>query len=145
MRHSLGIALLLMAGAACGGDGGTAPPVNVDLTGAWSVTMSPIQGHGIVCQISGLQVQLVHSGNDLGGTYSVADMECNGEHTGPGTGQVVSGTVINGQLHFHFDTEDFDLHGSIRSADTAAGTYTISVNVSGTVYTFTGSWTARRL
>jgi hypothetical protein len=144
MRRFTGVALLLLAGAACGDGGGTAPPSNVDLTGTWSVTMSPIQGHGMQCQISGLSVQVVHTGSDLGGSYSVTDMVCNGQHSGPIAGQIVDGTAIDGALHFHFDTQDFDLHGSVRSTDLVSGGYTIVLDVNGTVYTFTGTWTARR-
>jgi hypothetical protein len=144
MRRFLGIALLVLSSAACGSDGGTAPPANVDLTGTWSVTTSPIQGQLVQCQIIDLSVQVVHSGTALTGTYSATDMVCNGHHTGPGTGQIVNGTDVNGSLHFHFATEDFDLHGTVRSTDTASGTYTVVVDVGGTLHTVTGTWTAHR-
>lgn len=144
MSRMLPITLLLAAVAACGGDGGTAPPTNVDLTGTWTVTISPIRGYGLDCQIVGMEVQIVHTETDLSGSYTVQDMVCNGQHSGPGGGSIVSGTAINGQLHFHFDDEDFDLHGTVRSADLASGTYTLVLNVEGRLYTFTGTWSARR-
>jgi len=136
--------MLVGAIAACGGDGGTSPPKDVDLTGTWSVTLSPISGHGMDCQIANLQVTLTHTGNDLNGSYFADDMVCNGQHSGPLGGEVVQGTAVRGQLHFHFDTEDFDLHGTVASEDEASGTYTIVINVAGTLYTFTGTWSAHR-
>jgi len=133
----------MAAGAACGGDGGTGP-ANVNLTGSWSATMSPIRGHGLDCTISALEVQLVHSETDLSGSYTVQDIVCNGQHSGPGGGSVVSGTAIGGQLHFHLDDESFDLHGRSTSANLASGTYTIVLTVQGQTYSFTGTWSARR-
>jgi hypothetical protein len=91
-----------------------------------------------------MQAQLVHSGTDLTGTYTVQDMVCNGQHSGPGSGSIVSGTAINGQLHFHLDSEDFDLHGRVTSANTASGSYTLVLDVQGQLYSFTGTWSARR-
>ena len=144
MRALTGFALLMAAGLACGGDGGTGPTANVNLTGSWAVTISPIAGHGLDCQIQGLTVQFSHQGSDLGGVYTVEDMICNGQHAGPLSGSIVSGTAVNNSLHFHFDTEDFDLHGAVYDQDSARGTYTLQLDVDGTVYTFTGNWTARR-
>jgi hypothetical protein len=146
MRRFLAVALLLGLTAACGGDGGTAPPTNVDLSGTWSITMSDIRGYGIECQVLGLQASIAHVDNGLSGSYSVADMVCNpGDvHSGPGGGQIVEGTAVNGALHFHFDSEDFDLHGMVQSATAVRGTYTLTLNVNGTYYTFSGSWVAHR-
>ena len=145
MRRFLGMALLLGVAAACGGDGGTAPPTDVNLTGSWSVTMSPIKGYGITCQVVGLRATIVHTDNDLSGSYTMDDMVCNpgDEHSGQIDGLIVEGTAINGALHFHFDAEDFDLHGTVRSANEARGSYTIVLNLDQS-YVFTGTWVARR-
>jgi hypothetical protein len=142
MKRFLALSLLLLGPiAACGGDGGGTGPTQIDLTGTWAVTMSPITGHGVTCTVVGMQVQVSQTGNDLTGTYTVDDMICNGQHSGSGTGTIVNGTEVNGQLHFHFDTEDFDLHGTARGPNACSGTYTIVIEG----LTFTGTWTASRM
>jgi hypothetical protein len=147
MRRFLALSLLLLGPVvACGGDGGGGTgPTQIDLTGTWSVTMSPISGHGLTCTISGLKVTLAQSETVVTGTYSIDDMVCNGEPSGPLTGDIVSGSEVGGRIHMHFDTEDFDLHGSCQSSSRCTGTYTLNIFVDPNTYTFTGTWSASRM
>jgi hypothetical protein len=147
MKRFLALSLLLLGPiVACGGDGsGGTGPTQIDLTGTWAVTMSPISGNGLSCTISGLEVTLAQSETVVTGTYALDDMVCNGEHTGPGGGDVVSGSEVGGKIHIHLDTEDFDLHGSCLSASRCNGTYSLTVFVDPTTYTFTGTWSATRM
>lgn len=124
MRKLLGVALTLMAVAACGGDGGTNPPTNVDLTGTWAVTVTPIQGTVVRCEISDLVLQVSQNGTALTGTYSATDMVCNGNHTGPGSGPIVNGTHVDGAVQIDLKSEDFDLQGSVKTSHKMAGDYT---------------------
>jgi len=147
MRRFLALSLLLLGPiVACGGDGGSSTgPTQIDLTGTWAVTISPITGHGLTCTISGLEVTLAQSGTVVTGTYTVDDMVCNGQHSGSGGGDVVSGSEEGGKIHMHFDTEDFDLHGSCLTNSRCTGTYSLNILVDPDTYTFTGSWNATRM
>lgn len=144
MRRFLALSLLLLVPiVACGGDGGGGTgPTQIDLTGTWSVTMTPITGHGLTCTISGLEVTLTQTETVVTGSYTIDDMVCNGEHSGPISGDVVSGSEVGGRIHMHFDTEDFDLHGSCRSSSQCNGSYTLTIFVDPNTYTFTGTWSA---
>ncbi len=147
MRRFLALSIFLLGPiVACSGDGGgSTGPTQIDLTGTWSVTMSPITGHGLTCTISGLNVTLAQTDTVLTGTYALDDMVCNGQHTGAGGGDVVSASEVGGKIHMHFDAEDFDLHGSCLSNSRCNGTYTLNIFVDPSTYTFTGTWSATRM
>lgn len=144
MRRLLAIGIAVLAIAACGGDSGTSPPTNVDLTGTWSVTVSPIHGSVVTCTITGLTVQVVHSDSVLTGTYSATDMICNGTHRGPGSGVLVNGTDDAGVVYLELDSQDFALTGRVKSTNKVSGTYVVTLHLGSTDITDTGTWTATR-
>jgi hypothetical protein len=147
MRRFLALSLLLLGPiVACSdGGGGSTGPTQIDLTGTWAVTMSPITGHGLSCTISGMQVTLAQTDTVVTGTYTINDMVCNGQHSGSGSGDIVSGSEVGGKIHMHLDTEDFDLHGSCFSSSRCSGTYSLIIFVNPDTFTFTGTWSANRM
>jgi hypothetical protein len=145
MRKYILALILLGLAVACGDGNGGTEPVNADVTGTWALTLSPISGHGLTCQITGLNAELVQSGTDVSGTYTADDMVCNGQHSGPMSGTIVNGENRGGRLHFHFDVEEFDLHGALTSTDRAIGDYTIVLDLDSQQYTFRGTWSGTRM
>lgn len=91
-----------------------------------------------------MDVTLVHTGTELSGSYTMEGMVCDGQRSGPYSGTVVKGTATHGTLHFHFNVEDFDLHGTCTSGNAARGTYTVALTIEGASDTFWGTWSARR-
>ena len=146
MRRFLALSLLLVGPiVACGDGGGGTGPTQIDLNGTWAITMSPITGHGLTCTISGMQVTLAQTDTVVTGTYSINDMICNGQHSGAGTGTIVSGSEVGGKLHMHLDDEVFDLHGSCLSTSRCNGTYSLNLFIDPDTFTFTGTWSATRI
>lgn len=142
--------LLLLASAAllgCG-DGGTGPEP-ADIAGTWSFEAHDLTAPGAtgVCSFTG-ELHLDQSGASVTGDYRVDRITCTGPnggtYEGPFYGAIVSGTVSGNKVHFHFDDEAYDQHGTV-SADgnSMSGTCTWRLEVNGYA-TMTGNWSATR-
>ena len=140
--------LLLLATAAmvgCGGDGGSGPTPPADVEGTWSFEAHDITAPGATgsCSLTGTLV-LSQNGETVTGEYTIDQITCTGPGggtiEGPITGPIVSGSVAGHQVHFHFDTEDLDQHGTVSGGHMSGGCTWTSDEI-----TMTGEWSATRL
>jgi hypothetical protein len=140
-------ALLLAATAvvlgACG-DGGSGPSGPANVEGTWAFEAHDITASGAsgTCGLTGSLV-FEQAGATLTGEYTIDRITCTGPGggtiEGPFTGSIVSGEVDGNKVHFHFDSEDLDQHGTV-SGDQMTGTCTWRDES----VTMTGRWGAQR-
>lgn len=139
------VAVLL---SACGGDGGSGPSEPANIAGSWRFEAHDITmpGAAEVCGMTGSLV-FEQTGETLSGEYTIDRIMCTGPGggttEGPFIGPIVSGSVSGNKVHFHFDTEDLDQHGTV-SGDRMTGTCTWSGDGDGWM-TMTGKWSAQRM
>jgi hypothetical protein len=130
--------------SACGDSGG-GPSEPVNVAGTWSFEVHEMTAPGATGQC-GMTGSLVfeQTGSTLTGEYTIDRITCTGPGggtiEGPITGPIVSSEVDGYKVHFHFDTEDLDQHGTV-SGSRMTGT----CNWRGEGVTMTGKWSAQRM
>lgn len=135
--------------AACGGDGGGGPSEPLNIAGTWSFEAHDMTAPGATgsCAMTG-QMVFEQDGAVVSGEYTIDRITCTGPgggtYEGPITGPIVSGEVDGNQVHFHFDTEDLDQHGTV-SGNRMTGTCTWRGEIDGGHVTLTGKWSAARM
>ena len=142
--------LLAAAAAALGacGDGGSGPSEPAAVAGTWTFEAHDITAPGATgrCGVTGSLV-LEQTGGTLTGEYTIDRITCSGPGggtiEGPFAGSIVSGEVAGNKVHFHFDSQDLDQHGTV-SGDRMTGTCTWRGQNDGWV-TITGQWSAQRV
>lgn len=140
------LVLATAAMAACGdGDGGSGPTPTANVAGTWSFEAHDITAPGASgsCSLTGTVV-LTQDGETVTGQYTIDRIICTGPGggtiEGPFTGPIVDGSVNGNEVHFHFDTDDLDQHGTV-SGGHMSGTCTWTSEG----ITMTGGWSATRL
>ena len=142
-----GMLLLLVSVATvgCGGDGGSGPTPTADVEGTWAFEAHNLTapGAGGSCSLTGT-LMLAQNGETVGGEYAIDRITCSGPGggtvEGPITGPIVDGSVAGNQVHFHFDTEDVDQHGTVSGGHMSGSCTWTSDEI-----TLTGVWSATRL
>ncbi|HSB55288.1 MAG TPA: hypothetical protein VLD58_13080 [Gemmatimonadales bacterium] len=149
IRDSL-LLLATLTAVACGGDGGTSPTGPANVAGTWSFEAHGLTtaGSDVKCGITG-SLQMAQEGTLVSGSYIIDRITCTSPAgtevlPGPWGGSIVNGTVEGNTVHFHFDTDDVDQHGTV-SGNRISGTCTWRYEVDGGGYlTLTGNWSATR-
>lgn len=144
--------LLLVVAAAttlgCGdGNGGSGPTPPADIAGTWAFETHDLTAPGAtgVCGFTG-SLYLDQNGASVTGDYVIDRITCTGPnggtYEGPFHGTIVSATLSGNTVHFHFDDEAYDQHGTV-SGDRMSGTCTWRLQINGYA-TMTGAWSATR-
>jgi hypothetical protein len=146
-RRALLLATAVAVLGACG-DGGSGPSEPASVAGTWAFEAHDLTAPGATgkCAMTGSLV-FEQAGPTLTGEYTIDRITCSGPGggtiEGPITGPIVSGEIDGNKLHFHFDTEDLDQHGTV-SGSRMTGTCTWRGEIDGWV-TMTGGWSAQRM
>jgi hypothetical protein len=127
--------------------GGTGTGGTVQLNGNWLYSSANLTSSPVTCSTSGTTLQLTQNGSTVTGTYSGGTITCSAG-AGAQTLAIASGTVAGGALTgssiaFDLDTSAWHSTGSVNGT-TMSGTATLRVQVNGTSYTLTGTWTAAK-
>lgn len=140
------LVLATVALAGCG-DGGSGPTEPVNVAGTWAFEAHDLTAPGVVgeCELTGT-LEFEQNGTALSGSYVIDEITCTGPGggtiEGPITGPILSGTVDGNRVHFHFNSEDLDQHGTV-SGNRMSGTCTWRGEINGYM-TLTGQWSATR-
>lgn len=145
-KHLLLLGLAATAALGCG-DGGSGPSEPVNVTGEWAFEAHDMTAPGATgkCGMTGT-LWLEQDGTTVTGSYQIDRITCTGPgggtYEGPISGPIVSGTVEGTGVHFHFDTEDLDQHGTV-AGNRMTGTCNWRGEINGYV-TLSGKWSATR-
>jgi len=136
-----------LTNALTGLNGGNGTGGTVQLNGNWLYSSANLTSSPVTCSTSGTTLQLTQTGSTVTGTYSGGTITCSagaGSQTlAIASGTVAGGTVSGSSISFDLDTSAWHSTGSV-SGHTMSGTATLRVQVSGTSYTLTGTWTASK-
>ena len=144
-RHML--LLAITAALASCGDGGSGPAPTAEIAGSWAFEAHDMTAPGAMgkCGMTG-RLELQQEGSVVSGSYTIDQITCSGPsggtQEGPYYGEVMNGTVTGNQVHFHFDSEDLDQHGTV-AGNRMSGSCTWRAEADGYV-TITGRWSATR-
>ncbi len=143
--------LPFLALTACGGDDGTQPPENADVSGSWTYTAEGLTSTlGISCSFTGIQATIAQSGNSFSGTTQGGQWSCQSpfgaiEATPLDPQTILSGTLDGNNLTFEIDGDLFFSHIGAVSGNSMIGTATATGDVDPVgALTLVGSWTASR-
>lgn len=139
MRRSILAVLVFLA--ACGSDSSGPSNDVVNVAGSWTGNWANLQGSGLSCNVSGVQMVVNQSGSTFTGTYSNGQITCNGTSGGGTAGTIVNGTISGNTVAFDLDNQAAHQTGTI-SGNSMSGTAIWTLSVSGTTYTINGTWSA---
>src|SRR5438105_15587545 len=93
-------------------------PVNANLTGSWTYSVTNLAGGGYSCNSSGTTLVITQSGASFTGTYSGGTFSCSYQGTSSatspvGSGVLASGTVSGNNVSFNFDPLPWSNTGTI--------------------------------
>ena len=150
MRHKVRVLILTAALGACGGKDSTAPANPPTIAGTWAFAGSIGNAQlSYSCVLSGSTLTVNQTGSTFTGVLGSGTMVC----TAPGGASVdttsdsniSAGRISNGSVSFA-DQDGCQYSGTISGTppDRLSGAVTCLIALSGTSYTFTGTWQASR-
>jgi hypothetical protein len=121
----------------------------VDVTGAWSLSLTNMSGSGMSCDWAGATMNLTQSGATFTGSYSGGTLTCRsgGQSASEqvGGGSIVNGTVNGSKVTFEIDSPDMPMTGKV-SGESMSGTGMLRYDLGSPygVVTLNGNWAAVR-
>jgi hypothetical protein len=127
----------------CGSDSTTAP--DISLSGRWTYSATNLTGSGIVCNVSGVIMNLTQNGTTITGTVSSGTVTC----TGPGgtdTENLGNDVIANGQINgtaVQFDIGTSDVHNvGTLNGNSISGAVTLRIAAGTTIIILSGNFSA---